>query len=321
MKNDTVHIVMSINDITGTYCRNMGVTILSILLNTDSMLCIHVLHDETLTEENKKKLENLVNKYNQKINFYLVSSKIQCLIKNDEILRVSKASLYRLMIPSMFTFEKILYLDTDIIVNLDIIKLWEINIEDYTIAAVLDSETTRKNNKYRSIYNKMGVDLNKYFNAGVILFNLSKLRSFNLDKKCIDFFLQYKNIPHLDQSALNFLLQTECKFIDKKYNMIMNDYVREIDSTLIKSDGIFHFAGVNKPWNGICRNIDKLYWQYLLETPWGKTKELKIYIDLIDFQEKALEDFIDTQTIYSRKIFIKKSIKRIIKEIYSYIRR
>lgn len=99
--------------------------------------------------------------------------------------------------------------------------------------------------------------------------------------------------------------------------MKINIKEKKIDNV----SGIYHFAGVGKPWNGICNEYDKLYWKYLILSPWGEKENLLNYIELINFQERALEGFLDTQNIYSKKIFIEKSLKRIIKEIYNYLKK
>ena len=46
--------------------------------------------------------------------------------------------MYRLLIPQVLTsdIETVIYLDSDIIVNLDINELWRINLEDKPLGAI-----------------------------------------------------------------------------------------------------------------------------------------------------------------------------------------
>ena len=323
---DYIHIAMAFTDKTGLYSKNIGATITSILTNTNHKVYIHLLCDETLSNENYIKFNELVCQYGQKIKFYNINLDNKSkLIKSKELNRVSKGSLYRLMIPELIDVEKVIYLDSDLIVNLDISTLWNINIKNYILGAVLDIESSRNDKRFKKFYESINVDLNRYFNAGVIIFNLNKLRNFDLLNKSIEFFSNKLDVPHLDQSVLNYFFKdNDVKLLDKKYNIIVSDELMKINIKEKKIDnvsGIYHFAGVGKPWNGICNEYDKLYWKYLILSPWGEKENLLNYIELINFQERALEGFLDTQNLYSKKIFIEKSLKRIIKEIYNYLKK
>ena len=57
-----IHIALSVYDPKGTYSRHAGVVAASVLSNTDEDVCFHILHDETLTDENKRRLEETVSK-------------------------------------------------------------------------------------------------------------------------------------------------------------------------------------------------------------------------------------------------------------------
>ncbi len=65
---------MSVYDPKGTYSQNAGVTMTSIFENTNHPVIIHLLHDETLTQDNRQKFLNTAVKYSQQILFHDVSS-------------------------------------------------------------------------------------------------------------------------------------------------------------------------------------------------------------------------------------------------------
>lgn len=54
------------------------------------------------------------------------------------------------MIPELIDVEKVIYLDSDLIVNLDISTLWNINIKNYILGAVLDIESSRNDKRFKS---------------------------------------------------------------------------------------------------------------------------------------------------------------------------
>ena len=70
---DYIHIAMAFTDKTGLYSKNIGATITSILTNTNHKVYIHLLCDETLSNENYIKFNELVCQYGQKIKFYNIN--------------------------------------------------------------------------------------------------------------------------------------------------------------------------------------------------------------------------------------------------------
>ena len=57
---------------------------------------------------------------------------------SSENSRFTVGALYRLFVPQVLpnTVNKIIYLDSDLIVNLDIKELWQIELDDKILAAV-----------------------------------------------------------------------------------------------------------------------------------------------------------------------------------------
>lgn len=252
---DIIHIAFCMQDKDGMYTKYVGTTIISILKNTKHKICIHILHDETVDDEKKKFLLDIIRRYHQSIKFYLISLDRVLLNFNQNI-----GTFFRLYIFEKCDVDKIIYLDGDILIVNDIYDLWKIDIENYYCAAIKDIEETREviiNTKY---YRKINIDYNNYFNAGVIYFNCKKIRkSFNMKKELINFFEKNKYISMLDQDFLNFLLQNKTKFIDKKYNFIV-DNIDKITEKDLEKYNIIHFAGPFKPWN--CKNMIVIYHYY-----------------------------------------------------------
>jgi lipopolysaccharide biosynthesis glycosyltransferase len=99
--------------------------------------------------------------------------------------------------------DKLLYLDIDIMVNDDISKLYNIDIEDYEYAAVKE---------------KYGCWIIRpdYINAGMLLFNMKKIRETKLLKKARKLIKNQKML-FADQDAL-FWSTTNKKILPRKYN-------------------------------------------------------------------------------------------------------
>jgi lipopolysaccharide biosynthesis glycosyltransferase len=118
-------------------------------------------------------------------------------------------------------YEKVIYMDVDMIVNADISGLWNTDLQDYTIAAVIDvrikefaSRTAIRN------YKELGFDGSvKYFNTGLIIMNTKKWRDNDLSPKifkCIDDNREFANYP--DQYGLNVIFANNWLQLDTRWS-------------------------------------------------------------------------------------------------------
>ena len=109
--------------------------------------------------------------------------------------------LFADIIPNMP--DKLLYLDCDLMFNGDIEKLWNIDIEKYEYAAANDH------------YGKFLINP-RYINAGVLLFNMKKMRETNLLGKAREL-IRLKKLTFADQSAI-IRSTTKKKLISQRFN-------------------------------------------------------------------------------------------------------
>ncbi|MBQ7445665.1 MAG: lipopolysaccharide biosynthesis protein [Clostridia bacterium] len=99
--------------------------------------------------------------------------------------------------------DKMLYLDTDIMFNRDIRLLYDLDITDYEYAAGRDH------------YGKYLIQPN-YINAGVLLFNMKKMRETGIFSKARDW-LRKQKLVFADQSAL-IRSTTKKKMLPQRFN-------------------------------------------------------------------------------------------------------
>ena len=106
--NDQVHVALAFCDPKGTYCRHAAVTAASIFANTGGRVCVHIVHDDTLTAVNREKLLALAEKYGQEIDFINIES-----VFDEERIDVSRltidgarGTLFRLLLPDVSGEEK-----------------------------------------------------------------------------------------------------------------------------------------------------------------------------------------------------------------------
>ena len=295
--NDVIHVALAFCDPKGTYCRHAAVVMASIFENTSSKVCVHIIHDDTLQKDNREKLEKLANTYMQYVDFVNVENMFDC----DKI-DVSKltadgarGTLFRLLIPDIINSDKLIYLDCDIVVTMNIAELWRISVDECAVAAVRDTASINYNRggfvgwRTRQVWSLLGIVPGEYFNAGVLVLNLKKLRNnYNFLEAVTKFYVKYKKcITFADQDCLNHIFADDKILIDERFNRIDVSHVDEHSL-----DGyIWHMAG-EKPWVAYTRPyVDDLYWRYLRQTPYCVDEDSLINLMLKDLGSSVYVHF------------------------------
>ena len=161
--------------------------------------------------------------------------------------KLGVSSSYRLKLPSLVDKEKVLYLDSDIIVLKDIAELYLYNISQHYLAGVEDKLS-------HSMKKRIGLSGNDnkevFVNGGVLLFNLKKFRRNNLESII---FKKLRQINYYtDQDVVNDVCRKNILSLPLKYNIMLangNIYInrrKELEE-IINDPFIIHYA--EKPWN------------------------------------------------------------------------
>lgn len=270
-----IHICYGLHDKDGRYSKFVGTSIVSIFENTAADVTVHILHDNTLTLDNRDKFIYLAGRYSQKINFYNVEQiaaeeieEIKNKLPTAVYSRYTVGAFYRLIVQNIIeSIDKIIYLDGDTVVNLDIKGLWNINLADHPMAAVNESAMDLNFSKTKKTYFliKLGmVKEENYFNSGVIAMNLKYFRNNDQILK-IGYDLIAKNISRtFDQDILNYCFSDNYVKLPTHFNMFpisQKIYKRKIDNM------IYHYAGGSLTFN-ISDIFNRLWFQYFSKTPW-----------------------------------------------------
>lgn len=242
-------------------------------------ITVHILHDNTLTPDNHDKFIYVAGRYNQLVKFYNVEelcpdkiSEMVNLIPLAKTSRLSVAALYRLLIPQILSpdIEKAIYLDADIIVNMNINEFWQVELGYSPLAAAdevrVDSFIHPASAANNYLVTSGLVGYNDYFNSGVLLMNLDVLRDKEeIIMRGVKFVGEHPQLQYLDQEVLNYLFSKNYLKLDEKFNF----FVREARSRreMESARKIYHFAGaafgmnMNDPFN-------RLWLKYFAKTPW-----------------------------------------------------
>ena len=281
-ENKKVHIVCITDD---NYCMPTAVALTSMKYNKkeSSIYTIHLLADN-ISEDSREKFLSLSEK-NFLVNIIDVKEdeRFKSFTKRDKDLHVTPAAIIKFQIPQILNnVGKVLYLDGDTLIQDDLLELYNIDIKGKYAAVVKDilSERNPRHLKFLNYKNRY------YFNSGMMLLNLTKIRKDNLVTKLIDYRLNGKN-HFMDQDALNVVFQENVVYVSSKYNFLNKFYdwwdgeklsmfyletFPDNEKEAYKRAVILHLGSHEKPWIYDMGYLTRLYKKYYKKSPYSSTK-------------------------------------------------
>jgi lipopolysaccharide biosynthesis glycosyltransferase len=200
---------------------------------------------------------------------------------------LTAATLLRLQLPSVLKdVDRVIYLDSDLVVLNDIASLYDTDLSDLPLAACLDFWLTG-GPPFAPPIAGWGVeawhqflrdvvrlsDHKAYFNAGVMVMDLDRSRDIGLMPAAEAFLEQanYKTV-YVDQDALNHVINGAFVRLDLRWNVLANrrqtdgaDRETSTPAALSQADPwILHYAGPRKPWSLEWRQMPRWhrrFWQ------------------------------------------------------------
>ncbi|MGE2765615.1 glycosyltransferase family 8 protein [Escherichia coli] len=246
-----------------------GVALYSIISNNSNInLHFHLLVSGISESECSIFLE--LEGPNTAISIYHVTDKFD--INPDTlVLGIPLSTCLRFLIPEVVDdkITNILYLDCDIICNGSLYELVDYDLKDYIACVISDSPDMQDRVKKLDY----GIDFINYFNAGVMLINISAWKKENITQKALEMINNGTVYRYADQDVLNILLNGRLYYIDKKYNnkttlsVICDQEQKNLSNTII-----MHYVTQNKPWYKIFRA--KNFEHYFYNSPWKYHKRM-----------------------------------------------
>lgn len=189
-----------------------------------------------------------------------------------EHMHVSKAALYKFLIPELIDVDKILYLDSDMLVLGSLKDLYETDLGDMYAAVVRDIigeclfHFQQKHN------------ISFYFNSGMMLLNLKVLRKQGVVQKLTSVRKKDTTNLFMDQDTFNKVFDKKVVLVSPKYNYILSEHKniaysleeiadfydlgKEEASNLVRHPVILHLTDKEKPWNNSDASNRDLWYQY-----------------------------------------------------------
>lgn len=316
-----VPIVLAANDRFVPYLSTMLESILN-HANPSRRYDIIVLHQD-ISPENQQSMQKQATRYPHcSVRFANVEGYFHALrlFVNQHL---SVETYYRLIVQDLMPeYDKVLYLDSDMVAECDVSELYDMDIGDHLIAAARDIDIAgqiKSNPKMKEyVIHQLGLkDPYEYFQAGVLVLNLNALRKSISVDELLHIACGNEWKCH-DQDVLNHVCHGRVYYIPQRWNVVMNwkEEGRSRENLLKKAPAalyfewmearkqplIVHYAGYQKPWNRRNCDMASYFWNYARKTPFYED----ILINLIVEECPKLKDFM---TPVRKKTFLQGGVQ------------
>lgn len=195
--------------------------------------------------------------------------------QEDSFCVATPAALLKFVLPELLPdYDRVLYMDGDLVVLEDLSELYHTDLGDSYLASVTDSGIMYTSSKYVS-------SVQRYFNSGVMLLNLQQMRADGLTEVLIQAKKNMKDSSLMDQNVLNCVCDGRTTPLPVRYNLLAVNLLRAqgnwtIDqlnelygtaypneAALFTDGAIVHFSSKDKPWkNDTVPFADEWYRSY-----------------------------------------------------------
>lgn len=260
-----VEVVPVFYTISNDFAPYVAVSIASLIKNSNPnrYYRVIILHDG-MNFHNYLKLRNLVTK-NVEIQFHRISHNLylRAIIKHcsrktgSGDFFSSAIYFYRTFIARLYPqYARAIYIDSDTVVTGDVAELFDLNIGDNAVAALVDPKVVNIPVFSSYVEHALGVPPSEYVNSGVLLLNLKKLRKIKFLSRMVRIMDKYDaSLVAPDQDYLNVICRGQIYHLDEKWN------ASPIKTGAPKGAKIVHYNLFKKPWQ--CDGLDgeALFWK------------------------------------------------------------
>lgn len=170
---------------------------------------MHILISH-LSDENRRIFINLSERYDTIIELHTVNDSILNGVKFNNSRKLSISAYYRILLSSILAKDvtKVLYFDCDMLVLEDLLEIYNLDLQDYAIAAVEDAWPIKEEHRMQILLSYS----ERYFNSGFLVINLDYWRNHDIESQLLAFAKRERYVYFHDQDALNRVLGRHCFF-------------------------------------------------------------------------------------------------------------
>ncbi|WP_116126132.1 glycosyltransferase family 8 protein [Lewinella sp. IMCC34183] len=242
-KENILQIVFNVNE---GGLPGLGATINSLLQSTSQpeRINFHIMCSR-LSEDHQNNIHKLFEYASFPGTYELINYDANTDFKSLPGLHNDLTPYGRLLIPQYIDAEKVIYLDSDLVITIDIFELDEVDMSGHSIAAYTGTFVNYTLDREYFVSRGYSQDM-PYFNSGVLIMNLAEWRRRDLDTAWREIILDRpETLRSHDQTILNRMCDGDFKQLPKKFN---TSYLAGANKPSHPT-GIFHFLGSPKPWD------------------------------------------------------------------------
>jgi lipopolysaccharide biosynthesis glycosyltransferase len=246
----------------------LGVTLKSLLENCSNpkILNFYFLCAD-LNLDDKKNINELLQQYGNTNGVFIDFNAIEH-FGNYNSLHGDYTCYGRLLLADYILSDRVLYLDADLVIELDVLAIEFLDFQSKAIAAVKGGliKFSLENDFF---CNEIGLNPElAAFNSGILLLNLKMWREKNIKSQCLNFASSYPTKITGDETILNALFAGNFAYLPEQFNTA---WYANINRPINKK-AILHFVGSPKPWDIFGRYFHKGFpvWYSYLDAEWKK---------------------------------------------------
>lgn len=247
MKN--INIAFGLYNINNYYLHTLA-ALNSIFQRARERVTAHIIHDDTLSEEERNYFNKIAEYYKKDVVFHNIMLEAAKIPSLDRVERFSRGALYRLFLPKLLPAETVVYLDSDVIATSDIGDLFSDINNSMPLFAALDTAPMHRDFFREYIKTKFN-NYEGYFNSGVLVFNnllINKMME-DLPGEVINIIMKRPDLGFPDQDALNILfgISQNTGYLSGKANFQLENAKRINYNEASLKGKLIHYSW-HKPW-------------------------------------------------------------------------
>jgi lipopolysaccharide biosynthesis glycosyltransferase len=260
----------------GAYDAHSAAMLHSVAMHAGALdLHVHYLHGPGFPARSLRRIDRMVTRLGGAMTAHEIAP--ARVARLPVVAEFTAAMWYRIFLPELMAeADRVLYLDVDTLAVDDLGPLWATDLSRHHLAAVTNVLMPHHAHRPASL----GLEPGTYFNSGVLLMNLDRMRADDTTQALHDYAAERgAAIEWPDQDTLNVVLGHSRLALHPRWNA-MNSlrfawaadvFGADVVGEARRAPGIRHFEGPgdNKPWDPRCERDDReLYAAHRRRTPW-----------------------------------------------------
>ncbi|TWT72735.1 General stress protein A [Posidoniimonas polymericola] len=200
----------------------------------------------------------------------------------------TKMTYARLLTPDYVPADRAIYLDSDTLVRADINTLFQHDMAGRPVAAVRDYAAVRlslRSQVERDYFNDAtdGRGVDDYFNAGVLLLDLARLRREGQLQRSLELVASSRKLRFADQCALNLAIRGQYTPLAERWNTnvahqgmtrdpLAPASLRQRVQAAFDAPAVLHYVGP-KPWTMFPTVLKREHQEVLRRSPWRNYRQ------------------------------------------------